>query len=154
MSPSTTKFQIRDAKAEDAQKGILPALAHLTDLGRLTPQKAEQTLRSMLSNPVYKVFVATTSEGDVAGVTTLLIEQKLIHDSGIVGHIEDVAVMPEYEKQGVGSALVKKAVECAFENGCYKVILDCADHNLPFYGNVGFRRVENTMRIDNPAKRD
>ena len=42
---------------------------------------------------------------------------------GTIGHIEDVAVHPNHEGKGVGSAVVRAIVELARQSGCYKVIL-------------------------------
>ena len=32
--------------------------------------------------------------------------------------------------------------------GCYKVILDCNDQNVPFYEKLGFKTHVNHMRFD------
>jgi predicted N-acetyltransferase YhbS len=66
----------------------------------------------------------------------------------MLGHIEDVSVRVGYEKMGVGTALVRHAKEQARKLGCYKVILNCAEHLVPFYESLGFRRHVAQMRID------
>ena len=38
---------------------------------------------------------------NIIGSTTLLIEQKFIHDGGKVGHIEDVVTRKGYEGFGI-----------------------------------------------------
>ena len=94
------------------------------------------------------IFVAKTSEGNIIGTTTLLVEQKFIHGGGRVGHIEDVSVRKGHEGKGVGSSLVKRVLDEARIFGCYKVILDCSDKNVPFYERLGFYLQENEMRFD------
>ena len=80
--------------------------------------------------------------------TTLLLEPKLIHGGGLVGHIEDVAVRKAYEGKRVGSAVVGKAIQRARDLGCYKVILNCKEELVPFYTRLGMRRHEVGMRVD------
>jgi glucosamine-phosphate N-acetyltransferase len=84
----------------------------------------------------------------VAGTASLFIEPKFIHNGGSVGHIEDVAVHVAYQHHGVGASLVKYLLDVCREMGCYKVILDCEDHVIPFYEHLGFRRWEIAMRAD------
>jgi N-acetylglutamate synthase-like GNAT family acetyltransferase len=84
----------------------------------------------------------------VIGTASLLVEQKFIHQGGMVGHIEDVSVRLGYEKMGVGTALVRHATEQARKLGCYKVILDCSENLIPFYESLGFRCHAVQMRTE------
>jgi glucosamine-phosphate N-acetyltransferase len=141
-------FRIREIDEADLDRGFLDALAHLSDLGGLSPKEASAILEKTRRNPAHHILVAVDDEGQVLGTTTLLVEQKFIHGGGLVGHIEDVAVRPGNEGRGVGSAVVKAAVQLAKENGCYKVILDCKPELVDFYAKVGFHRHQEGMRID------
>ena len=87
-------------------------------------------------------------EKTVVGTATLIIEQKYIHGGGLVAHIEDVAVDPYFQGQGVGAALVGWCMEEARTAGCYKVILDCADEVRGFYERLGFHLHQHHMRYD------
>lgn len=93
------------------------------------------------------VFVAITSD-KVIGVITLLVERKMIHSGGLVGHIEDVAVNNEFKGRGVGSSLVDYAVNQARSVGCYKVILNCDSQIAKFYEKLGFHQHGVEMRKD------
>jgi glucosamine-phosphate N-acetyltransferase len=96
-------------------------------------------LASLSSN--HCVYVAVDMENQrVVGSITLLIETKLIHNLGCVGHIEDVVVDVNVRGGGIGKLLVEHATNYAREKGCYKVILDCADHNVGFYKKNGYSR--------------
>ena len=86
--------------------------------------------------------------GQGVGAASLLIEQKFIHKGGLVGHIEDVAVHKEFQRQGIGTALVRHCTEEAKRQGCYKVILNCFDHLVPFYGRIGYHRQDMGLRYD------
>ena len=77
-----------------------------------------------------------------------MIEQKFIHDGGLVGHIEDVVVRKDCEGKGIGIKLVTSLLERAKEKNCYKTILDCKDDVKQFYERIGFKRESNGMRYD------
>ena len=72
------------------------------------------------------------------GTGTLFVEQKFIHSGGLAGHIEDVVVDSTIRGRGLGRIIIEKLKRIAFEAGCYKVILDCVDKNVPFYEKCGF----------------
>jgi len=143
-------FLVREIELADLQQGFFQALSNLADLGRITEEnkRAEDILFEIKSSPFYKIFVAVKDDGQIIGSTTLLIEQKFIHDGGRVGHIEDVATNMKYEGKGVGSALVHRAVDFAKEKNCYKVILDCSENNVQFYKRMGFKAHNLSMRYD------
>lgn len=140
-------MKIRRLEMDDLEKGFFETLENLRSVGNLDPQKAQEIFNGTYYNPVYNIFVAEIN-GVIAGAITLLVEQKFIREGGKVGHIEDVVTRKEYERRGVGKALVMRAIEEAKTRGCYKVILDCEEHNMPFYEKIGFKRHGVEMRLD------
>ena len=76
-------------------------------------------------------------EGIPVGCATLLIEKKLIHDGSKVAHIEDVIIGSGFRGQGYGKLLINALINTAQMDGCYKVILDCANEVRPFYESCG-----------------
>ncbi len=141
-------YKIREVVLDDLNNGLLESLSNLSDVKGLKPEDAKSLLLKIKLNPLHKIFVAINDRGKIIGTTTLIVEQKIIHSGGLVGHIEDVSVRESYEGRGVGSALVKKALQTAKEFGCYKCILDCKEDLTKFYGRLGFRRHEIGMRKD------
>ncbi|KAF6252261.1 acyl-CoA N-acyltransferase, partial [Scenedesmus sp. NREL 46B-D3] len=83
--------------------------------------------------------------GQLLGTACLIIERKFIHSCGKVGHIEDVVVDAAARGHKVGQRLIDELVCVAKQRGCYKVILDCAEHNIPFYEKCGLSRKEVQM---------
>ena len=79
---------------------------------------------------------------------TILIEKKLIHNCGCVGHIEDVVVHENYRNINVGKALIEYMINIAKERQVYKVILNCNEGNADFYRKCGFHKNNLQMRID------
>ena len=138
---------IREIEEDDLKNGFLETLDFLRNTGDLDKNKANEILKKIKQNPNHIIYVAIDNK-KIVGSTTLLIEQKFIHDGGLVGHIEDVVVRKDYEGKGIGIKLVMSMLERAKEKNCYKTILDCKDDVKQFYERIGFKRESNGMRYD------
>jgi len=138
---------IREIEEDDLEKGFLETLDFLRNTGDLDKNKANEILKKIKQNPNHIIHVAIDNK-KIVGSTTLLIEQKFIHNGGLVGHIEDVVVRKDYEGKGIGIKLVTSLLERAKEKNCYKTILDCKDDVKQFYERIGFKRESNGMRYD------
>ena len=138
---------IREIEEDDLKNGFLETLDFLRNTGDLDKNKANEILKKIKQNPNHIIHVAIDNK-KIVGSTTLLIEQKFIHDGGLVGHIEDVVVRKDYEGKGIGIKLVTSLLERAKEKNCYKTILDCKDDVKQFYERIGFKRESNGMRYD------
>ena len=138
---------IRNISESDLENGFLESLdnlKHASDLGQTT---AKNILNKILNDENHIIHVAEY-DGKIVGSTTLLIEQKFIHQGGFVGHIEDVVVKKEFEKLGIGMKLVNSLLQVAEERKCYKTILNCEDSLKSFYERIGFKHKSNEMRFD------
>ncbi len=110
-----------------------------------------------ISTPDFKSFVDNLNtnhqiyvgkiNNQIVACGTLIIEQKIIHNLGKVGHIEDIVVDNAYQGSGLGKQIIKFLVEQAKLNNCYKVILDCSEKNINFYQKFGFSKKENHMAL-------
>lgn len=141
----TTPFQIRPMYATDFQRGfreVLSALSPVTLPDELTMVIFRKRLRAGVAT-----YVAV-AEDRVIGTASLLLETKFIHDGGCVGHVEDVAVDPKYQGQGIGQALIHHLIEVCRRERCYKLILDCNPKLVPWYSKLGFRQWCEAMRLD------
>jgi len=151
MSKEDLKFEVRELEVGDLKNGYFCTLKNLSDLGNVegNREKAELILNNINANPLHRIFVAIDKQtSEVIGATTLLVEQKFIHDGGKAGHIEDVVTRKGFEGLGIGSALINHSLHFARTVGCYKVVLDCSDNNISFYQKAGFRVHETSMRYD------
>jgi len=138
---------IREIEEDDLEKGFLETLDFLRNASGIDKNKAREILKDIKQNPNHIIYVAIDNK-KIVGSTTLLIEQKFIHDGGLVGHIEDVVVRKDYEGKGIGIKLVMSMLERAKEKNCYKTILDCKDDVKEFYERIGFKHESNGMRYD------
>lgn len=130
---------VRQLGEADLSNGFLETLDVLRPASDLAPERVAEVFRRLHRNPDCVVAVAEV-DGRVVGAATLLIEHKFINQAGRAGHIEDVAVAVDHQGRGIGGALIHYLLEHAAAAGCYKTILDCADHVAPFYERLGFRR--------------
>ena len=136
---------IREMTGPDLAHGFLESLTALAEVN-LSFEEAAEVLRARLRSGV-RTYVAIVGD-HVVGAASLIVEQKFIHKGGKVGHIEDVAVDPDYRHLKVGSALVRHATEQARKLGCYKVILSCFERLVPFYEGIGYHKHDVGMRVD------
>ena len=138
---------IREIIELDLKNGFLESLDNLRQASNLEQNSARNILKKIFENENHIIHVAEF-DGKIVGSATLLIEQKFIHEGGIVGHIEDVVVKKEFEGQGIGMKLVISLLGVAKERKCYKTILNCEDKLMPFYEKIGFKQKSNEMRFD------
>lgn len=78
-------------------------------------------------------------KNEIVGTGTLLFEQKLIHNFGIVAHIEDLVISKNFRRQNYGKILIENLIKKAKEKSCYKVILNCDAKIEDFYNKCNFK---------------
>lgn len=112
-------------------------LQNMYTMESLSAEQALAVLAKMHTQGSH-VYVAVHDDGHLVGTITVLLEQTFMRWGAVAGHIENVVVAKGYEGQGIGWSLVMHAVSEAKRNNCYKVILDCDEKLLGFYGKYGF----------------
>ncbi len=142
-----TDVQVRELQKEDLFNGFLTSLDSLRKTSDISKEKAEEIFKKIASNEDQIIAVAVL-DGKIVGSATLLIEQKFIHNGGLVGHIEDVVVDTNYQGKKIGKKIIEYLLECSKNRGCYKTILDCSDDVKQFYEKLGFKHNANALRFD------
>ena len=141
---------IREIIKSDLNDGFFSLLAQLS--GRVTSYDADYLWNEYTKNSNHRTFVDEVKEaGKSASIivtSSVLIENKFLHCGSRVGHIEDVVVDRDARGTGLGQKIVEHCIDYCRDAGCYKVILDCSNKNVPFYINCGMYLSENCMRID------
>jgi len=138
---------IRKLEEKDLIRGFLTTLDALRETSSMNNDKVLEIFKKIKLNPEHIIIVAEV-KGKIVGTTTLLIEPKFIHQGGVVGHIEDVAVDKNFQGEKIGEKIIKYVLELAKNYGCYKTILDCSDNVKPFYEKLGFKHNSNELRFD------
>ncbi|GAB2215003.1 hypothetical protein Droror1_Dr00019375 [Drosera rotundifolia] len=81
----------------------------------------------------------------IVATGSVFIEKKFIRSCANVGHIEDVVVDASVRGLHLGKKIIDFLMKHAESKGCYKVILDCKEENIPFYEKCGFKPKEVQM---------
>lgn len=132
-------YKFRALEVEDYQS-YLDTLKVLTTVGEIPEVKFVDLVHHWKSLPdIYKPHVIVNEAGTVVATGMLLVERKLIHECGLVGHIEDISVAKSEQGKQLGKAMITKLTDLAKQSGCYKVILDCSPKNIPFYEKCGYK---------------
>lgn len=149
MMSAQANLKLRELEAGDNDKGFLDLLAQLTVVGEISQQQFKDRFQLLQSKQpdYYIVVLEDVDKQRVVASATLLIEYKILRHCGKVGHIEDVVVNDGYRGQKLGQRVIAALMAHAQSQGCYKVILDCSDSNVPFYEKCGFMRKEVQMAM-------
>jgi glucosamine-phosphate N-acetyltransferase len=94
----------------------------------------------------HNIYVYLLNDKIIACIT-LIIEQKIIHNGGKVGHIEDFVILEDYRKQGLGKQLLDYVKILCIQNKCYKMILDCDQCLENYYIKKGFTKKGSYMGL-------
>ncbi|EJS43909.1 gna1p [Saccharomyces arboricola H-6] len=151
-------FYVRRVEEKDFEQ-VTETLKVLTTVGAIAPESFSKLLkhwneatvwdednskRIMQYNPIVIMDKRTET---IAATGNIFIERKIIHELGLCGHIEDIAVNSNYQGQGLGKLLIDQLVAIGFGYGCYKIILDCDEKNVNFYKKCGFSNAGVEMQI-------
>uniref|UniRef100_A0A0G4IDN2 Glucosamine 6-phosphate N-acetyltransferase n=1 Tax=Chromera velia CCMP2878 TaxID=1169474 RepID=A0A0G4IDN2_9ALVE len=150
VSKTGKHYLIRPLEMSDWKKGFANLLAQLTSVEGLTEESFKAQLRHLeLSRGAYHVIVAEdVDKQKLASAATLLIERKFIRGCAAVGHVEDVVTDAEYRGQGLAREILRLLESRGRAAGCYKIILDCHEGNVPVYEKCGYVKKELQMRLN------
>ena len=101
----------------------------------LTFKKLQEIIKNLNDNHYILFYIENNI---IKGAITLFIEQKIIHDGGLVGHIEDYIVLEEYRSQGIGKMLLNYVIQLCKQHLCYKCILNCDTKLIEYYKKFKF----------------
>jgi len=109
--------------------------------------------KSMLGTTMLRQIVARDGEL-VVSACTLVIVPNLTRGARPYGLIENVVTDPNWRRRGIGTAVLRYALNVAWAERCYKVMLMTGskrEETLRFYENAGFVRGEKTGFIAKPS---
>jgi GNAT superfamily N-acetyltransferase len=135
--------EVRDATDADLP-GILRVLAESgIDGGKsFDTAEAREHLARIRQWPNFRLLRAAI-EGEVVGTYSLVIMDKLGKRGTPAGVVEDVAVLPGRQGQGIGRAMMDHAIAECRKAGCYKLALSSnvkRGEAHRFYESLGFER--------------
>jgi GNAT superfamily N-acetyltransferase len=137
------RVEVRDAEESDLPV-VLRILAESGIDGgdSFALDEAREYFARIRQRPGFRLLVAEL-DGEVVGTYTLLIMDKLGKRGTPAGVVEDVAVLPARQGQGIGRAMMEHAREACRRAGCYKLALSSnlrREGAHRFYDSLGFER--------------
>ena len=145
---SDEEYVIRPLERGDYAKGYCALMAQLTAADFSEDQfeaRFNQLEQIREIQPTFIVVAEHISSQTVVASASCAVELKFIHSTGSVGHIEDVVTHNDHRRKGLAKRILQELQAAARGFGCYKVILDCAEHNVPVYERAGFTQKEIQM---------
>jgi GNAT superfamily N-acetyltransferase len=97
---------------------------------------------SIMADPRLFYFVGEL-DGEIISSCTLAIIPNLTRGCRPYGLIENVVTHVDHRNQGFGTAVIRQALQVAWDTNCYKVMLSTGskeESTFRFYENAGFWR--------------
>ena len=112
---------------------------------------AEGNLKAITKDPRLNVFIGEVN-GEAVASCYLNIIPNLTRGGRPYGVIENVVTHPDHRRRGLGRAILRHALEAAWEVNCYKVMLMTGNpDNISFYESSGFDASAKHALLAKPA---
>ena len=113
---------------------------HPSDPELAITREVQQLWLRILSDNHLRYLVAEVA-GQIVSTCTLAIIPNLTRGARPYGLIENVVTHPDFRRKGLGTSVLKAALEMAWDQNCYKVMLLTGrkeEATLRFYQQAGF----------------
>lgn len=132
------------AVRRDDLTALLELYVHLNPDNAAVPDDVllQPVWERILSDPNIYCFAAETG-GALTGSCLLAVMPNLTRGARPFGVVENVVTHTDYRRQGIGTRLMRRALQTAWDAGCYKVMLLSGawrEDAHRFYEELGFTR--------------
>ena len=136
-------IDIRQADQSDLPKilDIYQLLSNPEDEG-ISLDEVSRIFERISSYPDYKVYIVE-HDGETVGTFALLIMDNMAHGGLPSAILEDMAIVPDWQRQGIGKQIMQFCMDYSRSKGCYKMQLSSNVKRQPahkFYEGLGFVR--------------
>nr|ODN90674.1 glucosamine-phosphate N-acetyltransferase [Cryptococcus depauperatus CBS 7841] len=147
---------LRPLASTDVARGHFDLLSVLTSAPCMSAETYENVFKEMKAcpNTYFTIVIVHSPTDTVVACGSVVVERKFVRNAGLVGHIEDIAVSKSMQGRKLGLKIIDALVQIGRSRGCYKIILDCSNSNIPFYEKCGFKQKEYQMvrYMEDPTK--
>ena len=135
-------MKIRTASSADLD-ALLKLYRHLNlDDEPVSHAKAQQVMTTIDSSSFLKILIGEVGDNLVASCYLNIIPN-LTRGCSEYAIIENVVSHKDHRRRGYGKQLMEEALSCAWQSGCYKVMLLTGSKKaIPFYLTCGFKSDE------------
>jgi len=152
LSPN---LKLRPLAKDDFDKGIFDCLEQLSITGDISQKKFVERFEEMKkAGGYYTIAIEDEDQGKIVGLGTLFVEMKFLRNCGKAGHIEDIVVHDSQRGKNLGKRIIEQLKHIGKELGCYKLILDCNEKNIPFYEKCGLTVKDVQMTLYNDVRKE
>jgi len=133
--------KIRSVEKQDVPAifQLIQALAEYEKLSHQVTGSAEQLQQHLFGDPVYAYALVAEWEGKVVGLALYFYNYStFLTKPGI--YLEDLFVLPEYRRHGIGKALLEHLAQHAIAQGLERFewsVLDWNEPAIAFYQRIG-----------------
>ena len=143
-----TNINLRRAERADAET-VIGLIIALAEFENLPPPDADAQARLIEhgfgDSPRFEVLLAEVDGAPGPVGYALLLQTYSTFLAQPTLYLEDVFVLPDYRKLGIGKALLRHGVRTAYERGCGRMEWSCLDWNTnaqAMYEYMGARRMK------------
>jgi len=132
-------FVIRPLQVGDCDKGFTKCLGQLTAIGKTSKEEFEKRFELLKERKdYYIVVIEDTKTNQIVATGSVDVLHKLSRSNGEMGQIEDVVVDSTYRDKKFGKFIMEQLKHIGKQVGCYKILLNCNEKNIPFYRKLNF----------------
>ena len=143
-----SNITLRHAGRADSE-AVIGLIVALAEFENLPPPDADARARLVEhgfgDSPQFEVLLAEVDGAPGPVGYALLLQTYSTFLAQPTLFLEDVFVLPEYRKRGIGKALLREGVRIAFARGCGRMEWTCLDWNTnaqALYERMGARRMK------------
>ncbi|BAS60077.1 Aminoglycoside 6'-N-acetyltransferase (plasmid) [Leptolyngbya boryana IAM M-101] len=145
-------LSIVEVAQADFQEWLDLALELWTDY---SVEEMQASLNEILHSPRQSAVLVKTETGSAIAFMNLSLRSDYVPGAtqSPVAFVEGIYVKPDYQKQGVGKALIQYAEQWAQAHGCVELASDALLENTTshaFHRQVGFQEVERLVAFIKP----
>jgi GNAT superfamily N-acetyltransferase len=145
--PTPDAFVLRRAVRQDAS-ALIELICALAQFEKLIPPNSEEQRRLIEhgfgDHPRFEAWLAFWRDEPGPVGYAVFFESYSTFRAAPTLYLEDIFVLPDYRRRGIGSALLRHCIQLAHDRGCARMEWTCLDWNQKaqqVYERIGARHL-------------